>query len=119
MSRERGLLLALAGLALAGGAFALGVATAPSVVPEGAPSVEGPRRLNLPALTGVAPLPQPHEAPVAAAESAPEESEAAAGEAAPEAEAPAPAEAAPESPAPEEASPPPSGGGEEVVPEGL
>jgi hypothetical protein len=116
MSRGRALLVALA---LASGAFVLGVATAPTAAPDGATSVEGPQRLELPALSRVAPLPQPREAPVAATEAAPEEGEAAPLEAVPETEAPAPVEAAPESPAPEESSPPPSGGGEEVVPEGL
>lgn len=119
MSRERALLVALAALVLVGGAFALGAATAPSAESDGASPVEGPQRLDLPALSRVAPLPQLREAPVAATKAAPEESEPAPLETAPEAEAPAPTEAAPESPAPEESSPPPSGGGEEVVPEGL
>jgi hypothetical protein len=121
MSRERALLVALAGLGLAAGAFALGAATAPTSDPRSAPAVKAPQRLDLPTLSHVAPLPQPHEAPVAATEAEAEASEPAPVEIAPEGEGPAPVEeAAPESPAPEESSPPPSGGGgEEVVPEGL
>jgi hypothetical protein len=118
VSARRVAACAFVAVAVVGGAFALGTATAPDAAPAGAPTVDGPSGIEVPPLGGVAALPElDEEAPTPAVEVESEEGESAVSEA-PATEAPAPVEEAPESSTPE-AAPAPSGPSEEVVPEGL
>jgi hypothetical protein len=120
VSARQGAACALVAVAVLAGAFALGTATAPDATPAGAPTVDGPNGIEVPALGKVAALPELSEeapAPVVEVESESEEAGSAVSEA-PFTETPAPAEEASASPEPE-AAPAPSGSSEEVVPEGL
>ena len=116
LSSRRGGAWALAALAVGGGAFALGLITAPQQSSPSAPRADEPSGVDLPKLGGVASLPALHQETAAVKV----ESQTEGGETPQAIEPPAPVEPVPAEPVEpvEPAEPPPEGEEEEIVPEG-